>query len=206
MIMLLVLQIKEFINSYESHSKRNTEILTNTNEYIIQRHFFLETIKDVNDALLRNNAGFVFDVSDELYHYFEEKIVDNITLTSKRTYKEVLYQISLHRRYMPNNKLLVNLKESNNDIHVFLLKKYWHSVIMISALIAISILKQSSMSEKQLTKFLFYLSQEALKEYLANAEIYKGKKRLTKNELIETIITEKPITITHFNKDEEMTK
>ena len=78
----------------------------------------------MNDALLRNNAGFVFDVSDELHDYFEEKIVDNITLTSKRTYKEVLYQISLHRRYMPNNKLLVKLKEPNNDIHVFLLKKY----------------------------------------------------------------------------------
>ena len=62
------------------------------------------------------------------------------------------------------------------------------------------------MSEKQLFNFLFYLSQEALKEYLANAEIYKGKKKLTKNELIEMIITEKPITIKHFNKDEEMTK
>ena len=74
---------------------------------------------------------------------------------------------------------------------------------MTSAFIAISILKQSSMSEKQLTNFLFYLSQEALKEY---AEIYKGKKRLTKNELIEMIITEKPTTIPHFNKDEEMTK
>ena len=58
------------------------------------------------------------------------------------------------------------------------------------------------MSEKQLLNFLFYLSQEALKEYLANAEIYKGKKKLTKNQLIEMIITEKPITITHFKKDE----
>ena len=77
---------------------------------------------------------------------------------------------------------------------------------MTLAFIAISILKQSTMSEKQLTNFLFYLSQEALKEYLANAEIYKGKKKLTKNELIEMIITEKSIIITHFNKDEEMTK
>ena len=77
---------------------------------------------------------------------------------------------------------------------------------MTSAFIAISILKQSSISEKQLTNFLFYLSKEALKKYLVNAAIYKGKKRLTKNELIEMIITEKPITITHFNKDEEMTK
>ena len=77
---------------------------------------------------------------------------------------------------------------------------------MTSAFIAISILKQSSMSEKQLTNLLFYLSQEVLKKYLANAEVYKGKKRLTKNELIEMIITEKPITITHLNKDEEMIK
>ena len=77
---------------------------------------------------------------------------------------------------------------------------------MTSAFIAISMLKQSSMSEKQLTNFLFYLSQEALKEYLANEEVYKGKKGLTKNGLIEMIITEKPITITHFNKVEEMTK
>ena len=67
-------------------------------------------------------------------------------------------------------------------------------------------LNKALCQKKQLTNFLFYLSQEALKEYLANAEIYKGEKRLTRNELIEMIITEKPITITHFNKDEEMTK
>ena len=115
---------KKVNNFYESHSKSNADILINTNQYIMRRHFFLKTIEDVNDGLLRNNSGFVFDVSDALYDYFEEKIVDNITITSKRTYKEVLYQISLHRRYMPNNKLLVKLREPNNDLHVFLLKKY----------------------------------------------------------------------------------
>ena len=72
---------------------------------------------------------------------------------------------------------------------------------MTPAFIAISILKQSSMSEKQLTSSLFYLSQEALKEYLTNAYIYKGKKRLSKNELIEMIITNKPITRTYFIKN-----
>ena len=115
---------KKILNFYELHTKSNADILTNTNEYIIRKHFFLKTIEDVNDGLLRNNSGFVFGVSDELYDYFEEKIVDNITITSKRTYKEVLYQISLHRRYMPNSKLLIKLKEPNNDLHVFLLKKY----------------------------------------------------------------------------------
>ena len=76
----------------------------------------------MNDEFLKNNTGFVFYVSDDLYDYFKEKIVDSITTTSKRTYKEVLCQISLHRKYMPNNKLLVKLREPNNDLHVFLLK------------------------------------------------------------------------------------
>ena len=109
-------------NFYGSQS--NEDIRTNRNEHIIQRHFVLKTIEDVNDALLRNNARFAFDVSDNLYDYFEQKIVGSINPASKRTYKEVLYQISLHRKYIPNNKLLVKLKEPNKDLHVFLLKKY----------------------------------------------------------------------------------
>ena len=62
------------------------------------------------------------------------------------------------------------------------------------------------MLEKQLTNFSFYLSQEALREYLFNADIYNGKKRLSKNELIEMIITDKPKTIKRFDKDGELTK
>ena len=46
---------------------------------------------------------------------------------------------------------------------------------MTSAFIAISKLKQINMTEKQLTNFLFYLSQEVFREYLSNADIYKGK-------------------------------
>ena len=38
----------------------------------------------MNDELLKNNAGFVFDVSDDLYDYFEEKIVDSVTPDSKK--------------------------------------------------------------------------------------------------------------------------
>ena len=106
---------------------------------------------------------------------------------------------------MWKNKLIVRLK-NQVLICMFSHKKYVHSAIMTSAFIAISILKQSYMSQEQLTNFLFYLSQEALKEYLTNADIYKGKKIMSKNELIEMIITNKPITTTHFKKDEEMTK
>ena len=77
---------------------------------------------------------------------------------------------------------------------------------MTSAFIAISQIRQTNMTEKQLTNFSFYLSQEAVREYLCDADIYKGKKRLSKNELIEMIITGKPKTVKHFNKDDELTK
>ena len=74
---------KQINNFYESLNKSNEDI--RTNEHIIRRCFFFKTIKDVNDELLKNNVVFVFDVSDDLYDYFEEKIVDSITPTSKRT-------------------------------------------------------------------------------------------------------------------------
>ena len=74
---------KQINNFYESLNKSNENI--RTNEHIIRRCFFFKTIKDVNNELLKNNVVFVFDVSDDLYDYFEEKIVDSITPTSKRT-------------------------------------------------------------------------------------------------------------------------
>ena len=77
---------------------------------------------------------------------------------------------------------------------------------MTSAFIAITILKQSSVPEKQLSIFLFYLSQEALREYLFNADIYKGRNRMSKNELVEMIITGKPKTIKYFYREDELTK
>ena len=77
---------------------------------------------------------------------------------------------------------------------------------MTSAFIAITILKQSSMPEKQLSIFLFYLSQEALREYLFNADIYKGRNRMSKNELIEMTIVGKSKTIKYFDREDELTK
>ena len=62
------------------------------------------------------------------------------------------------------------------------------------------------MPEKQLSNFLFYLSQEALREYLFNADIYKGRNRMSKNELIEMTIVGKPKTIKYFDREDELTK
>ena len=96
--------------------------MKHTNEYIIRRHFFLEIIEDVNDVLLKNNAGFVFDVDDDVYDYFEEKIVVSIKPKLKRTYKEMKYQLSLHKKYMWKNKLIVRLKEPSANLHILTLK------------------------------------------------------------------------------------
>ena len=52
----------------------------------------------------------------------------------------------------------------------------------MASYLAISILKQSIMPEKQLRMFLFYLPQESLKEYLEYAIIYDGKRNKSKYE------------------------
>ena len=77
---------------------------------------------------------------------------------------------------------------------------------MTSAYLAISFLKQTPLPEKQLRIFLSYLPQELLKEYLYNAEIYKGKRNMSKIDLIDTIISEKNKKIAYSQENEDLTK
>ena len=62
---------------------------------------------------------------------------------------------------------------------------------MASAYLVISFL--TPLPEKQLRKFLSYLPQEPLKACLFNASIYKGRRNMSKHDLIDMIITEKSI-------------
>ena len=62
---------------------------------------------------------------------------------------------------------------------------------MTSAYLSISFLKQMSLPEKESRIFLSYLPQEPLKEYLYKADIYKGKRNMSKVDLIDMTITEK---------------
>ena len=62
---------------------------------------------------------------------------------------------------------------------------------MASAYLAISFLKQTPLSEKQLRIFLSCLPQQPLKDYLSSPNIYKGRKNRLKQELIDMIISEK---------------
>ena len=72
------------------------------------------------------------------------------------------------------------------DVDIFYYFYFLRHIIMTSAFIAISKLKQINMTEKQLTNFLSYLSQEVFREYLSNSDIYKGKyDELTKDAVMQ---------------------
>ena len=77
---------------------------------------------------------------------------------------------------------------------------------MTSAYLAISFLKLTSLPEKQLGIFLSYLPQEPLKEHLSNADIYKGRRNMSKHNLIDMIISRKSIKTTYTGEDNELTK
>ena len=77
---------------------------------------------------------------------------------------------------------------------------------MTSAYLAISFLKQIPLPEKQLRIFLSYLPQEPPKEYLQNADIYKGKRNMSKIDLIDMVITEKNKKIVYSQVDDDLLK
>ena len=59
---------------------------------------------------------------------------------------------------------------------------------MTTAYLAIRILKKYKVPTDQLKIFLTNVNQKALKEYLYITNIYRGKKNLTNNELINLLI------------------
>ena len=63
---------------------------------------------------------------------------------------------------------------------------------MISAYLAISVLKQSIIPIEQLKIILSYVNQKALKEYLSLSNIYNNKKKLCTSDLIDLIINGNP--------------
>ena len=57
--------------------------------------------------------------------------------------------------------------------------------------LAITLLKQSPLPEKQFRIFLSHLSQQSLKDYLSEAKIYNGKRNMNKADLTDMIISKK---------------
>ena len=74
---------------------------------------------------------------------------------------------------------------------------------MTSADLAISFLKQTPLPEKQLRIFLSYLPQEPLKDYLSNGNIYKGRRNMSKHDLIDMIITKKSKNVIYTQENDD---
>ena len=62
------------------------------------------------------------------------------------------------------------------------------------------------MPEKQLRIFLSYLPQVALKEYLSKANIYNGRRNMSKNDLIDMIISDKVKSKIYTSEDDDLTQ
>lgn len=67
-------------------------------------------------------------------------------------------------------------------------------IIMSSAYLPISILKQSIIPEMPLKIFISNLSRRALLEYTSNAGIYYSNKNISKNILVDLIVDEHDTT------------
>ena len=76
---------------------------------------------------------------------------------------------------------------------------------MTSTYLAISFLKQTPLPEKQLRVFLSYLPQEPLKDYLSISNIYKGRRNMSKHDLIDMIITKKSRKMIYTRENDGLT-
>ena len=65
---------------------------------------------------------------------------------------------------------------------------FTHKNIIISSFIAASILKQSKIPEQQYLSFINVLPQSSLREYLSYDNIFDGKRKRAKVNLIEMIV------------------
>ena len=103
------------------------------------------------------------------------------------------------------NNIILNYFKIKSSSHLFYFK-YLYIIIMTSAYLAISFLKETSLPEKQLRIFLSYLPQEPLKDYLSNANIYKKRRNMSKHDLIGMIISEKSKKIIYTQENDDLTK
>ena len=77
---------------------------------------------------------------------------------------------------------------------------------MFPAYIAISILNNSLISENHLRIFLSHISEAALKVYLSKANIYNGRRNMSRNDLIYLIILDKDKSKIRTSDDDDLTQ
>ena len=106
--------------------ENNVCIRPNTNHHFLQKHFLLRSIANINHELLKNNAKFVFGVSNKLNNYFQKKMHDHndfmiTTFTTEKVYWNMLFVNSLVKKQTLADKLLFKLKKQNTNLHIFYL-------------------------------------------------------------------------------------
>ena len=124
--------IIEFMNKksadlHKSLAKTNNHLSLHTNHQILAQHFLLRAVEDVNIELTKNNAGFIIDVSDGLYDYFQTKIINHIdyminTLDLETLYDDMMDINSLIKKHTRDSKLLFKLNKQNTNLPTFYLE------------------------------------------------------------------------------------
>ena len=71
---------KKIMDLSKPLAKSNKHLRHSTNYYLLQKHFLLKAVEDVNNELTKNSAGFVIDVSEDLHRYFQTKLTSHIDL------------------------------------------------------------------------------------------------------------------------------
>ena len=91
--------------------------------------------------------------------------------------------------------------------HVFLFRSHIYCCICNNDISILSYVNTQTelITRKTTIKRFFNLSQEALREHLFNEDIYKGKKRMSKSDLVDIVITGVPRNIKNFVKEGELT-
>ena len=81
----------------------------NTKPYIFQKHYLLKAIEDVNIEMIKNNVGFIIDVSKSLTNHLHYKIINHYNITNNNPemiYKDILQTNLLIKRHTHDKKLV----------------------------------------------------------------------------------------------------
>lgn len=121
-IIIIIIMDKKITDFYAYLEESNDSIRPMTNQHLLQKHFLLRSIVDVNNELLKHDAGFVLGVFVNLNNQFHQKMFDRPnTFTPENVYKDMLYIKSLIKKHTNDDKLLIRLEKPDTYLHVFYL-------------------------------------------------------------------------------------
>ena len=144
---------------------------------LIERHFLFKVVEKMNEELTKNNKGFLYDFTCSLHHFFnfqtaiycESKgYINKNSKINEKLSKADCYLLDLMIKENTNDKNFIpfayKLETDLPVIYIYISTwvllintkyfKFLYKIIMTSAYLAISFLKQTPLTEKQLRIFL----------------------------------------------------